>query len=122
MNAPRTLLSLALAALCFAPAAAFADGRFGHRATSPQVHVPPPPPVDSRAHGRYELRPVSQWVEGHWMQSWVPEQCVRMGRRGRLKCTPAHHTRQWVPGHYQQVEQWVWVPHPGPRFQVSMRW
>lgn len=69
--------------------------------------------------GRYEQRVVQRWVEGRYEQVWVPEQCFQ-GERQRgwwrqagTYCVPAHYDQRWVPGHYQQVTQWVWVPFKG---------
>lgn len=85
-------------------------------------HAPQPPP-SSQASGRYEVRTVQQWVEGRWVRDYVPETCVSKGRRGRkMKCRGAHYVDRWVPGYYDNVQQWVWVPNTRPGWQVSMRW
>jgi len=62
--------------------------------------------------GHYEQRGVSQWVDGHYDQIWVPGQCRRFGFWGRrVVCAPGHSEQQWVPGGYTQQQQWVWVPY-----------
>ncbi len=67
--------------------------------------------------GRWELQTFNRWVEGRYDQVWVPEQCQtannpgRWGRwGGRVFCQPAHYESRWIPGRYEQVQQWVWVP------------
>ncbi len=81
----------------------------------------PPAPAPRAENGRYELRTVSQWVEGYNQQTWVPEQCQSRGRgwRSRTVCRPGYYAQTWVPGHYENVDQWVWVslPPPPPRYE-----
>lgn len=124
MNVKTTLLILIAAAL-LVPGAAQADhgwssdtdwngkGRVEHRHSEWCRHDPEPRP---RPGGRYELRTVSQWVDGYYTQTWVPERCSRerRGRRGRrvkTVCAPGHYESRWVDGHYVQQQQWVWVPY-----------
>lgn len=85
-----------------------------------QVHVhgdschhgpaPLPPP---RARGRYELQTVSRYVEGGVERVWVPEVCKERYRRNAriTKCTGGYYEERRVPGRYEQVQEWVWVPH-----------
>ncbi|HVE83995.1 MAG TPA: hypothetical protein VND93_14155 [Myxococcales bacterium] len=82
-----------------------------------------------RRNGRYEMRAVQQWVEGRYQQVWVAEQCsMRERQHGWVRttgmiCVPAHYDQQWQPGHYEQVQQWVWVPVGGRshgRFQAGI--
>ena len=40
----------------------------------------------------------------------MPQDCRYRPRWGTTQCTEGHYDQQWVEGHYQQVEQWVWVP------------
>ena len=63
--------------------------------------------------GRYELQVVNRWVEGYYQQVWVPEVCKEKNRRHSrvTKCTGGFHEQQWVPGRYEQVQEWVWVTH-----------
>lgn len=68
----------------------------------------PPPPANQN--GRYELRQVQKWVAGHYDQVWVGQDCSDQSRRYIKKCEPGHYEQRWVPGHYEQVEEWVWVP------------
>jgi hypothetical protein len=70
--------------------------------------TPPPPPA--RQNGRYELRQVQKWVAGHYAQVWVGQDCSDQSRRYIRKCEPGHYEQRWVPGHYEQAEEWVWVP------------
>lgn len=134
MNLKRYILSLAVGAGLLVPALALADGdrherrhrdhrhdsHCGHHATP----VPPQPPMTSQPTGRYELRTVQKWVDGHYVRDWVPETCVYKGKKRRkVKCTEGYYTDRFVPGHYQNVEEWVWVDYGRPRFgvQVSAR-
>lgn len=90
-------------------------------------------PGHRRRGGRYEQRPVQRWVEGRYQQVWVPEQCTTYSRGqggwkhngwrhgGRTVCRPGYYDQRWVPGHYQTVMQWVWVPYRGGRFHIMMR-
>lgn len=136
MDLKRSLISIALSAAMFAPAAALADDRYDrsdrydrneHHHSNSCGHMPAPPPGSSQGDGRYEIRTVSQWVEGRYVREWVPEQCVtkekRHGWRHRVKtvCSPGYYTDRWIDGHYENVEQWVWVPARRPGFRVSMR-
>lgn len=89
-------------------------------------------PGHRRRGGRYEQRPVQRWVEGRYQQVWVPEQCTTYSRGqggwrhngwrhgGRTVCRPGYYDQRWVPGHYQTVMQWVWVPYRGGRFHIMM--
>ncbi|MFP2928050.1 hypothetical protein ACLESO_23185 [Pyxidicoccus sp. 3LG] len=72
--------------------------------------APRPPP---QARGRYEMQTVNRWVEGRNERVWVPEVCQeRYNRRSRVtKCTGGYYENRWVPGRYEQVQEWVWVPY-----------
>lgn len=131
MDLKRSLISIALSAAMFVPAAASAGDRFGrydgdHHHSNSCGHVPAPPPGSSQGDGRYEIRTVSRWVEGRYVREWVPEQCVtrekhnRRHRRVKTVCTPGYYTDRWIDGHYENVEQWVWVPARRPGVRVSM--
>lgn len=150
MNMKTLLLSLGAGAFLLSPAIAFADdddrrdrhdrtdrhSQYQHPAGAVNpygqhhvhgsgcYHAPAPqPPPSSQPRGRYELRTVQQWVEGRWVRDWVPERCVYKGRkRHKMKCTEGHYVDRWVPGYYDDVEQWVWVENTRPGWQVSMRW
>ncbi len=137
MKLARTLVHLTAGAMLLTSTAALArdndhrrhDDRREHRyehhhgpgCGHAHYNVPPAPPVDSRRHGRYELRTISQWVEGRWEQEWVPGRCVTKEKRhGTVtKCKDGRYERRWVPGYYEQLQQWVWVPH-GARVHVTM--
>lgn len=82
-------------------------------------HAPAPRPMNSR--GRYELQTVQRWTPGRYEQVWVPEQCVERGhRRGRhVKCRGGYYDKQWVPGGYVTVQEWVWVPYGGRRWHQA---
>jgi hypothetical protein len=117
-----TLLStLTLVAALAVPGLALADDdhhrghRHRHGSHCRHEASPPPPPQHVRHDsGRYELRPVSRWVEGHYEQQWVPEECTYK-RNGRVKrCRGGYYTQSWVPGRYVEDAQWVWVSAPPP--------
>jgi hypothetical protein len=69
----------------------------------------PQPPAPYHQHGRYELKYVQQWVPGRYDQVWVPQDCSYRPRWGSPNCTGGYYNQQWVDGHYETVEQWVWV-------------
>lgn len=78
----------------------------------------PAQPV-TRPGGRYELRTVQQWVEGRWVEDHVPGSCRDSYRGGHHKdrmtgCTPARTVSRFEEGHYENVQQWVFVPAPRP--------
>ncbi|WP_241758957.1 hypothetical protein [Pyxidicoccus parkwayensis] len=90
------------------------DRRGGHV----EVHVHsdacrhgPAPMPPAQARGRYELQTVNRYVDGRYERVWVPEVCnERYGRRGRVtRCTGGYYDQQWVAGHYEAVQEWVWV-------------
>jgi hypothetical protein len=65
-----------------------------------------PPSVER---GRYEWQTVQRWVEPRW-ESVVTRNCHGGGHhrwRGR-GCRDAVQN-QFVPGHYEAQQQWVWV-------------
>jgi hypothetical protein len=73
-------------------------------------HYRPQPAPPRNQQGRYELKLVQQWVAGRYEQVWVPEQCSYKPYRRAQQCRPGYYDRRWVAGHYETVEQWVWVP------------
>ena len=110
MKLARTLIPLAAGAMLLTSTAALARDyhRHGVGCGHAEYNLPPPPPVDSHGHGRYELRTVSQRVEGRWEQEWVPGRCVTKEKRRRTvtTCKDGRYERRWVPGHYEQAQQW----------------
>lgn len=128
MDLKKSLLSILASAALVAPAAAFAEhdewrdrdrDRHEHRHSEYCEHRPAP----RDAHGRYELRTISNWVEGRWVRDYVPGKCVQRGRHGRVKCREGHYVDRWVPGYYEETQQWVWVPYVRrPGWQVSVRY
>jgi hypothetical protein len=127
MDLKHTLLTFITGALLMAPVAAFADhdddrseGTHRHGPACNHGPAPLPPPHVDR--GRYEIRLVRTWVEGTSVRDWVPERCVHKPH-GRIKCKGGHYVDRWVPGHFEQIEKWVWVPYaPRPGWQVSIRY
>ena len=126
MDLRHTVLSVIAGGLLMAPVAAFADhdddrAEFNHRHGPSCSHGPAPlPPRAER--GRYEIRIIRNWVEGKWVRDWVPGRCVEK-RHGRVKCKGGHYVDRWVPGYFDNVEKWVWVPYaPRPGWQVSVRY
>jgi hypothetical protein len=84
--------------------------------------------------GRYELQNVQRWVDGQYQQYWVEPRCRtvtrdrdhrhghgrRWGReRTKTVCTEGYYATRFVPGHYETVQEWVWVPY-SPRFGVHV--
>lgn len=69
------------------------------------------PPAPNR-NGRYELQTVKKWVAGRYEQVWVPQDCSDRSRRYIMKCQEGRYEQRWVPGHYEKVQEWVWVPTP----------
>ena len=126
MDLRHTVLSVLAGAMLISPVAAFADhdddrDEFTHQ-HGPSCHHPPLPPPPARAdRGRYEIRIVRTWVDGKWVRDWVPGYCMEK-RHGRVKCQGGYYVDRWVPGYYDQVEKWVWVPYAlRPGWQVSIR-
>ena len=125
MTLKNQLFALVLALAALAPAAARADddddfdfdGRdvyaHRHRHSEHCRHGATPPGQPQQA-GRYELRTVQKWVEGSYQQTWVPRTCRARPFRHRVVCTGGHYEQQLQPGHYENVEEWVWVPSPQP--------
>ena len=88
---------------------------------------------DTQASGRYELRTTQQWVADRYEQVPV-EQCrvVYFGggnhhrfhfQGGRTICSTGYESRL-IPGHYENVQQQVWVPvfrPPTARVEFSHR-
>ncbi len=70
----------------------------------------PQPPAPQGQQGRYELKSVQQWVPGRYEQVWVPQDYNCRPRWGSPNCTGGYYNQQWVEGHYETVQQWVWVP------------
>ena len=106
------LIGLAVAATALTSFAAFADHDdwepgCDHEASA--VNVPAPAP---RADGRYELRTTQRWVPERYEEVTV-QQCREShgwNRHFRRQvCYPVTQTRL-VPGSYQTVQEWVWVP------------
>ena len=86
-------------------------------------HVAPALRIDHRRgllapagqHGNYELRNTQRFVAGHYENVTVQE-CreKRHGWRRDTICRPVVRS-QWVPGSYQTVQEWVWVPSHRPQ-------
>ncbi len=71
------------------------------------------PQPAARADGRYELRQTQNWIPARYEQVTV-QQCREhhhggWHHEGREHCYPVTETRL-IPGYYQTVQQWVWVP------------
>ena len=137
------LIGLALAAVSLTSFAAFADDwddddgndngvqvsvgwnqnapcDYDHEAVPVFINQAPPP----RADGRYEQRSSQRWIPARYEQVTV-QQCVEHHRHGGWKqnrsetqCFPVTQTRL-VPGYYQTVQEWVFVPYPPPPQQYS---
>ena len=127
MDLKQTVLSLFAGVMLISPAAALAEhdddrNELSHRHGPSCNHPAPPAPPVGGERGRYEIRLVRTWVEGKLVRDWVPGQCVEK-RHGRVKCRNGYYADRWVPGHFEQLEKWVWVPYaPRPGWQVSVRY
>ncbi|MDY7225893.1 hypothetical protein [Hyalangium rubrum] len=116
--------SLALGALLLGSTAQAADAQAEHSASGVGAQTQslrgshgngnryrnprPSPPANQQ--GRYELKVVQKWVPARYEQVWVPQECKYKPRRNTTKCEGGYYEQRQVPGHYEQVEEWVWVP------------
>ncbi len=108
------LIAVAVAAVSLTSFAAFADdcdqpGNHGNH------HHAVRPSAPAGQHGRYELRNTQKYVQGHYENVTVQE-CreKRHGWRRGTVCRPVT-TSQWIPGGFQTVQEWVWVPSHRPQ-------
>ena len=120
-------LSLAAAAALFAaPALADHDDCAPQRDDDNQDNQvqPAQPSFVTRDDGHYELRTFQTWEEGRYQPVWVAGACF--GGRPQV-CQPGDYRQDWVPGHYAEAQQYVWVEsrhhhhHGWGRFN-SRRW
>ncbi len=126
------LIALAVAATTLTSFAAFADDWDDDDDREGEVNLAVgwnEPPCDHeaapapRADGRYELRNSQRWVAERYEQVTV-QQCVEKHHGGwkhhftQQVCYPMTQTRL-VPGYYQTVQEWVFVPAPPPPQQYS---
>jgi hypothetical protein len=127
-----TLFATLFAAATFLPTLAFADYYSAPPAGQPtyqQQQVEQPRYRGGNADGRYELRSVQKWIPGSYSQVWVPQTCHERGRHHRRTvCRGGFYDKQWVAGHYETVQDWVWVKYDRPhrrhrhqRDQVSVQ-
>lgn len=123
--------SLALGALLLGSTAQAADLQAEHAASSVEAQsqnfrggYPPPgnsgsryrnprPAPPANQQGRYELKLVKKWIPARYEQAWIPQECKYKPRRNQTKCVGGYYEQKLVPGHYEQVEEWVWVPARG---------
>lgn len=119
MSLKNTLFGLTLAALTLAPALARADdwnrrggdrdewaGR-GHRHDANCRHDASPG-FAAPARGHYETRTTQRWVDAAYQQIWVEQTC-RARPFHRVVCFAGYYQQQLVPGHYENVQEQVWV-------------
>ncbi|MBX7113269.1 MAG: hypothetical protein K1X64_02960 [Myxococcaceae bacterium] len=70
--------------------------------------------------GRYELRSVQRWVPGRYMQVWVAQACNHYRHRHGQGCNNGYYQQQWQAGHYETVQEWVFVPYArSPRYGAA---
>lgn len=107
------LIAVLGVSLTLAPFAAQAHGRHWHHDDDDDrdevVRVAPPP---AQPGGHYEWRGVNRWVAGRGEQVFVPGSCAVRPWFHRVVCRPGYYGQRWIPGHYEQGGQWVWVPDP----------
>lgn len=111
------LMGLVAAVATLTSVAAFADDcnhpSNHHPSNYHSAEVPAAMPVAPVGQpGRYELRTVQKYVQGRYETVTVQE-CRerRHGWRRHTVCHPVTQS-QWVPGGYQTVQEWVWIPAP----------
>lgn len=63
--------------------------------------------------GRYELQTRSRWVPGATTQVWVNGLCHRPPFSPVQICARGHYETRVLAGHYEQVQEWVWVSYGG---------
>ena len=80
----------------------------------------------NRGRGQYVLQNVQRWVSGGTQQIWVNGFCHRPPFSPVQICTQGHYETRELPGHYETVQQWVWVPrhdgHDGHRWGRENRY
>ena len=130
------IVGLAVAATALTSFAAFGDEWHHHTdgvevsvgwnqpdddAPCDEVHVAAPVVLPAPApapNGRYELQNAQRWIPERYEQVTVQE--CHQRRHGHwglqvTQCFPVTQ-RRVVPGYYQTVQEWVWVPNP-PQYQ-----
>ncbi|MHB8874639.1 MAG: hypothetical protein ACYC8T_13200 [Myxococcaceae bacterium] len=126
MSLKNKLIALALGLAALAPAAANAEhNRWGNdrdrkhdrddrnrrdHSHDQGCHHEATPAVDPQAGGRYELRTVQTWVQASYEEVWVPRTCTVRPFRHRVVCTGGFYEQQLQPGHFENVQEYVWVP------------
>jgi hypothetical protein len=114
MQLKTQLLAITFALAGLAPMAAQADHQFEGRFERRHQH-------DQHCDhsGGYAVRTVSRWVEGRYEQVWVPPTCHHRPFRHRKVCRGGYYEQQFRPGHYENVEERVWVDEPQRHRPVS---
>lgn len=115
----KTSLLVAVSAVLFGQTAALAEDCDSHQAAyvqpqggyvQPQGYVHGQAPVgQAYSGGHYEMRPTQVYVAGRFIDQPV-EQCRRHGWR---QVCFTRIERQWVAGHYETQQNWVWVANFG---------
>ncbi|SET57510.1 hypothetical protein [Stigmatella erecta] len=119
----KTGLSLLALGALFLGSAAHAAPQASQHAASPATQSQhlrgrrPQPAPPANAQGRYELKSVKQWVPGYTEKVWVQRECRHSQHRRGERCEGGYYQQRQVPGHYETVEEWVWVPAPSRRPQ-----
>ncbi|MDC0714824.1 hypothetical protein POL68_40625 [Stigmatella sp. ncwal1] len=115
---------LALGAIFLGSAAQAGAPQASQHAASPAAqpqslrsHRPQPTPPVNAQQGRYELKSVKKWVPGHTEKVWVQRECKPLRSRRGERCEGGFYQQRQVPGHYETVQEWVWVPAPAHRKQ-----
>ncbi len=109
----RTLLGLAVTAVVLSGSAALADHVHSGCHGRPPAPIAPVP----EQQGQYELRTVRKWVPGRSEQVWVPGRCF--GHRRWQRCEQGRYVTRWIPGSFQDVQEYVWVQREERRWGVQ---
>lgn len=108
MSLKTTLFGLTLAALTLAPSLARADDWNREHRHGASCNHGASPVFARQPMGHYETRTTQRWVDATYQQVWIEQTCRARPFR-RPVCFPGYYEQQLVPGHYENVQEQVWV-------------